>query len=115
MDRNRWSTWAGRCNYLGYDRIDTVAQVLALHQLYDAMWLYYNLFQPVLHLTAKEVVPATANRPARIRRHHDEAHTPFDRLCATGVLEASRREPLERLRDRTNPRRLREAIYDQIE
>jgi hypothetical protein len=102
-------------DYLGYDRLDTVAQVLALNQLYDAMWVYYNLFQPVLHLVAKEVVPATADRPARIRRHHDEARTPFDRLCATGMLDAPRREALERLRDGTNPRRLREAIYDQIE
>jgi hypothetical protein len=102
-------------DYLGYDRLDTVAQVLAFHQLYDAMWVYYNLFQPVLHLVAKEVMPATADRPARIRRHHDDARTPFDRLCATGVLDAPHREQLERLRDRTNPRRLREAIYDQIE
>ena len=102
-------------DYLGYDRLDTVAHILALHQLYDAMWIYYNLFQPVLHLVAKEVVPATADHPARLRRHHDDARTPFDRLCATGVLETPRREQLERLRDRTNPRRLREAIYDQIE
>ena len=102
-------------DYLGYDRLDTVAHILALHQLYDDMWIYYNLFQPVLHLVAKEVVPATAKQPAKLRRHHDDARTPFDRLCATGVLEAPRREQLERLRDRTNPRRLRQAIYDQIE
>jgi hypothetical protein len=102
-------------DYLGYDRIDTVAQVVALHQLYDAMWVYYNLFQPVLHLVAKEIVPATAEQPARLRRRHDDARTPFDRLCATGVLAPARREQLERLRDRTNPRRLRQAIHDQIE
>ena len=102
-------------DYLGYDRLDTVAHVLALHQLYDDMWIYYNLFQPVLHLVAKEIVPATADQPAKLHRHHDDARTPFDRLCATGALETPRRERLERLRDRTNPRRLRQAIYDQIE
>jgi hypothetical protein len=102
-------------DYLGYDRLDTVAQVVALHQLYDAMWVYYNLFQPVLHLVAKEIIPATPATPARLRRHHDDARPPFDRLCATGVLPPARREQLERLRDRTNPRRLRQAIHDQIE
>ena len=102
-------------DYLGYDRLDTVTQTLALNQLYDQMWVYYHLFQPVLHLVAKEVVPATAEQPAKLRRHHDAARTPFDRLCATGTLDAPRQEQLERLRDRTNPRRLRQVIYDQIE
>jgi hypothetical protein len=102
-------------DYLGYDRLDTVAHVRALNQLYDWMWVYYNLFQPVLHLVAKEFQPATAEQPARLRRRHDDARTPFDRLCATGVLAPEQRAQLERLRDRTNPRRLRQAIYDQIE
>jgi hypothetical protein len=102
-------------DYLGYDRLDTVAHTLALNQLYDQMWVYYNLFQPVLHLVAKEMLPATAEQPARLRRRHDDARTPFDRLCATGVLAPEQRAQLERLRDRTNPRRLRQAIYDQLE
>lgn len=79
------------------------------------MWVYYNLFQPIFHLVAKEVHPAAEGRPARIRRRHDNASTPFDRLCATGVLPPERRYQLERLRDQTNPRRLRQAIYDQLE
>jgi len=33
--------------YLGYDRLDTVAQTIAVNQLYDKIWVYYNLFQPV--------------------------------------------------------------------
>ena len=32
--------------YLGYDRLDTVAQTLAVNQLYGKMWLYYNLKKP---------------------------------------------------------------------
>jgi hypothetical protein len=39
--------------YLGYDRLDTVAQTLVVNQLYDKMWLYYNLFQPVMRLSEK--------------------------------------------------------------
>src|SRR5512136_2544031 len=89
--------WSLVRDYLGYDRLDTVAHVRALNQLYDQMWVYYNLFQPVLHLVAKELRPATADHPARLRRHHDDARTPFDRLCATGVLAPAKRAQLERL------------------
>jgi hypothetical protein len=42
--------------YLGYERLDTVAHVLAVNQLYDKMWVYYNLFQPVMHLVEKEII-----------------------------------------------------------
>jgi hypothetical protein len=42
--------------YVGYDRIDSVVQVLACNELYDELWLYNNLFQPVMHLVEKEVI-----------------------------------------------------------
>lgn len=101
--------------YLGYDRLDTVAQTLAMNELYDRMWLYYNFFQPVMHLVEKESLPTTAGRPGRIRRRHDRAQTPFDRLCASGVLASERQAELDSLRDRTNPRRLRQEIYDLVD
>jgi hypothetical protein len=100
--------------YLGHDRIDSVLQVLALNVLYDKMWLYYNLFQPVMHLAAKEVIREDG-KPARVRRRHDQARTPFDRLCETDAILPEHREQLDALRDRTNPRRLRQEIYDDIE
>jgi hypothetical protein len=100
--------------YLGDDRIDTVAQVLALNALYDQMWVYYNFFQPVMHLVEKEVI-REAGQPARVKRRHDEARTPFDRLCQTDAILPDHREQLEGLRDAINPRRLRQEIYDAIE
>ena len=100
--------------YLGYDRIDTVEQTNLLNQLYDLMWLYYNFFQPVMRLKEKTVVPQPG-RHARIKRRFDDARTPFDRLCATGVLDKERRIELESLRRRTNPRELREDIYELID
>ena len=39
--------------FLGYDRLDTVAHTLAVNQLYDKMWVYYNLFQPLMRLSEK--------------------------------------------------------------
>lgn len=100
--------------YLGYDRIDSVAQVLALNELYDKMWLYYNLFQPVMHLVAKEVTQEN-DQPRRVKRRYDEPRTPFDRLCETGVLLPEHQEQLQTLRDTINPRRLRQDIYDTID
>jgi len=82
--------------------------------LYDKMWLYYNLFQPVLRLQEKTFVPVEG-RLSKVQRRYDQAQTPFDRLCATTAMRAERREALERLRDRTNPRRLRQEIYDLID
>jgi hypothetical protein len=36
-------------HYLGHWRFDTAEQVQAINLLYERMWLYYNLFQPVMH------------------------------------------------------------------
>lgn len=101
-------------HFLGYERLDTVAQTLALNLAYEKMWVYYNLFQPVLRLGAKEVLPAEGEGN-RIKRHYGPPQTPFDRLCATGAISPERRRELEQLRDRTNPRRLRQEIYDLVE
>ena len=100
--------------YLGYERLDSVVQVLALNALYDKMWLYYNFFQPVMHLIDKEVIPQDG-KPAQVKRRHDEARTPFDRLRNRDAILPEHRQQLEALRDATNPRRLRQEIYDAIE
>jgi hypothetical protein len=100
--------------FLGHERIDSVVQVLALNQLYDKMWIYYNLFQPVMHLVEKGVI-CQDGKPARVKRRHDDARTPFDRLCKTKAILPEHRVQLEALRDSINPRRLRQEIYDAIE
>jgi hypothetical protein len=101
--------------YLGYERLDTVAQTLAVNHLYDRMWLYYNFFQPVMRLAEKIVVPGHDDQPARIKHRYDEARTPFDRLCDTDAITQEHREQLKALRDQTNPRQLRQEIYDWID
>ena len=96
--------------YLGYERLDSPAQSMAVNALYDRMWLYYNLFQPVLHLKSKEVVGGN-----RIRRKWDEARTPYERVLATGVLSGEQQARLTGLYARTNPRKLRREIHRIIE
>jgi hypothetical protein len=68
--------------YLGYERFDTVAQTIAINRLYDKLWVYYNLFQPVMRLAEKIAIPGADDQPTRIKRRYDQARTPFDRLCA---------------------------------
>ncbi len=91
--------------YFGELRLDTAEQVAAGNALYERMWLYYNLFQPVMHLTEKTV------EGDKVRRKWDEAQTPYQRLLATGVLSPEQQERLQALYEQTNPLQLREEIY----
>jgi hypothetical protein len=100
--------------YLGYDRLDTVTQTLAVNELYEKMWIYYNFFQPVMRLKEKTSMPV-AGQPSRFKRRYDDARTPFERLCATDAIPQDWKEELVALRDSTNPRQLRREIYDLID
>src|SRR5713226_10739145 len=92
--------------YFGTLRLDTAEQVAAMNVLYEQMWLYYNLFQPVLHLHEKQV------QPDRIVRKWDMAQTPYQRLVASGTLSAEQQVRLQALYEQTNPLRLRQRIYE---
>mgnify|MGYP001153489902 CR=1 FL=1 len=100
--------------YFGTHRLDTTSQVWCANLVYDKLWVYYNLFQPILRLVEKTVIPKD-DGSFTTKLRHDAAKTPFDRLCATGVLADDKRIALERLRDQTNPRRLRQEIYELLE
>ena len=94
--------------YFGQLRLDTPEQIEAMNVLYERMWLYYNLFQPVLHLTEKVVVDD------KVRRKWDQAQTPFERLQATGKLSVEQQQRFQALYEQTNPRRLRQEIYERL-
>ena len=100
--------------YVGYQRFDTLEQVALLNALYADMSVYYNLFQPVLRLAEKTRSQGADGQPGRIRRRWDVAHTPYQRLVATGTLAPEQRQRLQVLYDQTNPLALRQAIYDRI-
>ena len=95
--------------YLGYDRLDTGTQYVSLNVLYDRMWVYYNLFQPVLHLRSKAVVDG------RLKRRWDRACTPYDRVLDSGILRPRQQARLALMYSRTNPRHLRRQIYQGLE
>ena len=95
--------------YVGHDRLDTRAQCAALNALYDQLWLYYNLFQPVMHMIGKEVTNG------KLRRKHDKARTPYQRLLSTHILSSEGETRLAVLYSQTNPRQLRREIYKAVE
>ena len=92
--------------YRWYQRLDTAEQTKVLNQLYDQLWLYHNFFQPVMRL--KEKIPT--ENPLHPKRIYDQAQTPFERLCAKGVLSSDQTRQLQALRTDTNPRQLRRSI-----
>jgi hypothetical protein len=91
-------------HYFGELRLDTVEQLAAGNALYERMWLYYNLFQPVMHLCEKTV------DGDKVCRKWDQAQTPYQRLLATGVLSQEQQQRLQTLYEQTNPLLLRDEI-----
>lgn len=91
--------------YVGYQRLETLGHFAALNALYDDLWVYYNLFQPVLHLQQKAVVDG------KLTRKWNDAKTPYQRLLGSGVLEPNQQQRLAALYAGTNPRELRHRIY----
>ncbi len=94
--------------YLGYQRLDTVAQTILLNQLYDKICLYHNVFQPVLRLQEKNF--PEKEKGQRPIRKHDSARPPLDRLFAMEHLDPEQKATLIALRDQTNPLQLRQEI-----
>ncbi len=90
--------------YFGNERLDTPEQCERLNAIYDQMWAYYNLFQPVLHLIDKQRVDG------KTKRKWDEARAPYQRLLETKVLSAERAAELSRVYLATNPRQLKREI-----
>jgi hypothetical protein len=94
--------------YVGQLRLDTPEQVQALGALYERMWVYYNLFQPVLHLRQKEI------SDDHVKRKWDQAQTPYERIVSSGVLSPEQHTWLHQLYEQTNPLALHQEIYQRL-
>jgi hypothetical protein len=89
---------------VGYDRYTSKAAHAQLARVYRLVRLHTNFFQPVQRLVAK------SRHGARVRRWHDRAQTPYQRVCAAGVLAPARWAELDALYHRLNPLQLRRDI-----
>jgi hypothetical protein len=93
--------------YIGFARLDTVAQTNLLNQIYDRMWLLHNFFHPVMR--------RQDNGGPTTPRGFDRPMPAFDRLCACNGLSADRREALANLRQTTNPLELHNQVHDLLD
>lgn len=99
--------------YLGHDRLASREQRDLWNDVLELLRIYYNCFQPVLRQTEKTVV-RTESGQVRIRRKHDKALTPLERLYQTRVLSAEQAEAWRDLYAHTNPRALRKEIDSRL-
>jgi hypothetical protein len=85
---------------VGYDRFAGEAALRQLGELYRALRLYVNCFQPSMKLQRKEC------DGSRVRRNYDAAQTPLVRLLTSEVLTPSQGEELRRIEQALDPVRL---------
>jgi len=85
---------------VGYDRFAGERAYRQLAELYRAVRLYVNFFQPSLKLQLKR------REGSHVYRRYDAAQTPLQRLLATEVLDDAFRARLHTLYDALDPVRL---------
>lgn len=100
--------------YVGHGRLDTVAHIHLLNQLYEHLWWYHNFFQPVMHLAKKRVVQL-GNGHSSIRRFYDQTRPPFERVSSSGVIPPTRYVNLCASRSAINPLGMRQEIETLIQ
>ncbi|NLB71997.1 MAG: transposase family protein [Chloroflexi bacterium] len=96
--------------YIGPSRFDTAAQLGALRELEELLWLYHNCFLPCMRLSEKSV-----SAEGNLRKSFDSAQPPLDRLLASDLVDKSRLIELFEFRKAINPLLLREKISQSIQ
>jgi hypothetical protein len=94
---------------IGYDRFASRAAYAQLTRVYRLARLHVNFFQPVEKLVTK------SRHGAHSRRIYDRAQTPYQRLCAAGVLAADVRGALDALYQSLNPLQLRRHLERELD
>ena len=97
--------------WLGYARLDTVEQTLALNRFYEKLRLYHNFFQPVMRLVEKTFDPQTR----RVKRRWDTPRTPLERLLASNTLKPKVAKELRRLYEQTDPLALLQTLEAELQ
>jgi len=89
---------------VGYDRFEGMKAYRQLTELYRAVRLYVNFFQPSMKLLKKQ------REGSKVRRTYDIARTPYQRLCNAGVLTAERSDRLKDIYQALDPVHLLDQI-----
>jgi hypothetical protein len=101
-------------HFIGYDRYEGERAYRQLTEVYRALRLYVNFFQPSMKLVEK------TREGSHVQRRYDTAQTPFQRLVASGVLPAAQQTRLTTLFEGLDPirllrqlERLQDALWQQ--
>jgi hypothetical protein len=89
---------------VGYDRLEGERAYQQVMELYCALRLYINGFQPSMKLLEKQ------REGKHVRRIYDAAKTPLQRLLLSGVLTAQKHHELTALTEALDPVRLFEQL-----
>ena len=89
---------------VGYQRLVSLDAAQVLGELYGALRLFTNLFQPSFKLKSSE------RDGGRIKRQHHPPRTPLQRLLATGQVSEERADQLRELQRGSDPLVLLETI-----
>lgn len=87
-------------HFIGYDRYEGERAYRQLTEVYRALRLYVNFFQPSMKLKEK------TREGSHVQRRYDAAQTPFQRLVASEVLSPEQHARLSALFDGLDPVRL---------
>jgi hypothetical protein len=94
---------------IGYDRFASRAAYGQLQRVYRLARLHVNFFQPVEKLVTK------TRHGSRVHRVYDRAQTPYQRLCAAGLLTADVRRELDALYHSLHPLQLRRTLERELD
>jgi hypothetical protein len=89
---------------VGYDRLVGEQAYRQLTELYRALRLYVNCFQPSMKLQAKQ------RDGKKVRYVYDSAKTPLQRLLLSGVLPAQKQQELLEVAHALDPIRLFQQV-----
>jgi hypothetical protein len=89
---------------VGYERLVGLEAARLLGELYAALRLFTNLFQPSFKLKS------SVREGGRIKRQHHPPRTPLQRLLATGQVSKEKARALQELQQSSDPMALLETI-----
>src|SRR5205085_4989767 len=90
---NAWveqRNWTHVRKMVGYQRYDTMPELLVLRELYGQLRLYKNFFQPTMKLRCK------TRLEGKIHRQYEPALTPYQRLLESDQLSRKAKKELQR-------------------
>jgi hypothetical protein len=85
---------------VGYDRFAGELAYRQLTELYRALRVYVNCFQPSMKLQTKQ------REGSKVRRTYNQAQTPMQRLLASGAVSPKKQQELRRITEALDPLRL---------